>query len=64
MLCQLDFPNKPFRQSPKTHYSSVPSFQHSNWGEAPKFSFLVNEIVLKNTYNLKLFFSKEIKVTG
>jgi hypothetical protein len=24
----------PFRQ---THYSNDPSFQHSNWGEAPKF---------------------------
>jgi len=37
MLCQLDLPNKPFRQFPKPHYSSVPSFQYSNWGEAPKF---------------------------
>ena len=36
MLCQLDFPNKTLRQFPRTHYSIVPSFQHSNWGEAPK----------------------------
>ena len=37
MVCHLDFPKNPFRQFPKTHYSSVPSFQHSNWGVAPKF---------------------------
>jgi hypothetical protein len=42
MVCQLDFPNNPFRQFPKTHYSSVPSFQHSNWGEAHKFSYLIS----------------------
>ena len=41
MVCQLDFPNNPFRQFPKTHYSSVPSFQHSNWGEAPKLISVV-----------------------
>jgi hypothetical protein len=23
---------------PRTHYSNIPAFQHSNWGEAPKFS--------------------------
>jgi len=42
MVFQLDFPNNPFRQFPKTHYSSpaLAGFQHSNWGEAPKF---VNE---------------------
>ncbi len=22
-----------------THYSSIPVFQHSNWGEAPKFKY-------------------------
>jgi hypothetical protein len=39
MVCQLDFPNNPFRQFPKTHYSSpaLAGFQHSNWGEAPDF---------------------------
>jgi hypothetical protein len=21
---------------PRTHYSTIPAFQHSNWGEAPK----------------------------
>jgi hypothetical protein len=31
-------------------------------GNHPVKSFLVNKILLKNTYNLKLFFSKEIKV--
>ena len=35
MPCQLAFPNKPFRQFPKTHYSSVPSFQHSLRGVGP-----------------------------
>ncbi len=23
--------------SPRSHYSIIPVFQHSNWGEAPKF---------------------------
>jgi hypothetical protein len=22
-------------QYPKTHFSNIPAFQHSNWGEAP-----------------------------
>jgi len=27
---------------PRTHYPTIPAFQHSNWGEAPKFgSFFV-----------------------
>jgi len=41
MVCHLDFPNNPFRQFPKAHYSSpaLAGFQHSNWGEAPKFFF-------------------------
>jgi hypothetical protein len=29
--------NIPFPHFPKTHCSIVPLFQHSNWGEAPKF---------------------------
>jgi hypothetical protein len=29
--------NKPLSQFPKNHYSNIPVFQHSNWGEAPKF---------------------------
>jgi hypothetical protein len=29
--------NKPLFQFPKNHYSIIPVFQHSNWGEAPKF---------------------------
>jgi hypothetical protein len=30
--------SKPLSQFPKNHYSIIPVFQHSNWGEAPKFS--------------------------
>jgi len=43
MVCQLDFPNNPFRQFPKTHYSSpaLAGFHHSNWGEAPKFTIFL-----------------------
>jgi len=26
---------------PFTQYSTIPTFQHSNWGEAPKFYFLL-----------------------
>jgi hypothetical protein len=29
--------NKPLFQFPRTHYSIIPVFHHSNWGEAPKF---------------------------
>ncbi len=25
----------PTLQYPKSHFSNIPSFQHSNWGEAP-----------------------------
>jgi hypothetical protein len=32
-------------------------------GNHPVKSFLVNKNILKITYNLKLFFSKEIKMT-
>jgi hypothetical protein len=24
---------------PRTHYSNIPEFQHSNWGEAPNLPF-------------------------
>jgi hypothetical protein len=24
-------------QYPKTHFPNIPSFHHSNWGEAPNF---------------------------
>ena len=27
----------PLFHFPITHYSTIPVFQHSNWGEAPKF---------------------------
>jgi len=33
-----NFPNKALSHLPKTHYSIIPLFQHSNWGEAPKFN--------------------------
>jgi hypothetical protein len=35
MLCQPYFPNNPFRQFPKNHYSSpaLAEFQHSNWSK-------------------------------
>jgi len=33
------FTNKPPSHFSKTHYSIIPLFQHSNWGEAPKFGF-------------------------
>jgi|GEM_PF-5826688 len=29
--------NKSLFQFPKNHYSIIPVFQYSNWGEAPKF---------------------------
>jgi hypothetical protein len=29
--------NKPLFQFARTHYSIIPVFHHSNWGEAPKF---------------------------
>jgi len=28
----------PTLHHPRTHYSTIPEFQHSNWGEAPKFN--------------------------
>jgi hypothetical protein len=27
---------------PRTHYSTIPLFHHSNWGEAPNLSPLLN----------------------
>ncbi len=33
------FTVNPTLHYPSTHYSNVPSFQHSNWGGAPKFFF-------------------------
>ena len=37
VFCQDEFRHYPPLQFPITHYSIIPSFQHSNWGEAPKF---------------------------
>ncbi len=34
---KMNFTNNPLPHSPRTHYSSIPVFQHSNWGVAPKF---------------------------
>jgi len=34
---KMNFAIYPPVQFPITHYSNIPSFQHSNWGEAPKF---------------------------
>jgi len=31
------FINNPLFHFPITNYSTIPVFQHSNWGEAPKF---------------------------
>jgi hypothetical protein len=30
----------------KTHHSIIPSFHHSNWGEAPNFVLLPPEIIV------------------
>jgi hypothetical protein len=32
--------------NPLFHYSIIPSFHYSNWGEAPKFFLLPPEIVI------------------
>jgi len=45
LYCQDGFVNNPLFHFPETpacrpagrHYSLIPVFQHSNWGEAPKF---------------------------
>jgi hypothetical protein len=34
---RFDSRNPPFHY-PRNHDSNIPEFQHSNWGEAPKFS--------------------------
>ena len=34
---KMCFTKNPMMHFPGTHYSSIPVFQHSNWGEAPKF---------------------------
>jgi hypothetical protein len=37
-------------QYPKTHFSNIPAFQHSNWGEAPNwyYTFFTFTQVSKN----------------
>jgi len=34
----MDFMNNPLFHFFRTHYSIIPVFQHSNWGEVPKFT--------------------------
>jgi hypothetical protein len=33
----------PILQYPKTHFSNIPAFHHSNWGDAPNLSIEVRE---------------------
>ena len=37
LLVKRSVVNIPLPHFSRTHYSIVPSFHHSNWGEAPKF---------------------------
>jgi hypothetical protein len=34
----MNFTNNPFYHFPITQYSTIPLFQHSNWGVAPNLS--------------------------
>jgi hypothetical protein len=34
-IVKMNFAIYPILQFPKTHFSNIPAFQHSNWGEAP-----------------------------
>jgi len=45
---RFDSLNPPFHY-PRTHYSTIPAFQHSNWGEAPKFIIDIAVIGIKKT---------------
>ncbi len=42
IFVKMNFAIYPPLQFPITHYSTIPSFQHSNWGEAPKFMYYRN----------------------
>jgi len=33
----------PILQYPKTHFSNIPTFHHSNWGEAPSLGDMTDE---------------------
>ncbi len=35
VIVKLNFAIYPILQYPKTHFSNIPAFHHSNWGEAP-----------------------------
>jgi hypothetical protein len=37
-VVNMDFMNNPLFHFLRTHYSIIPVFQHSNWGEVPKFT--------------------------
>jgi hypothetical protein len=43
ILFKMYFTINPSFLYPRTQYSTIPAFQRSNWGEAPKFS-LTHEI--------------------
>ncbi len=34
-IVKMNFAIYPILQFPKTHFSNIPAFHHSNWGEAP-----------------------------
>jgi hypothetical protein len=36
-IVMSNFAIYPILQYPKTHFPNIPSFHHSNWGEAPNF---------------------------
>jgi hypothetical protein len=37
-IAKTDFAIYPILQYPKTHFSNIPAFHHSNWGEAPNLT--------------------------
>ncbi len=38
-IVQTNFAIYPILQYPKTHFSKIPAFHHSNWGEAPNLKY-------------------------
>jgi hypothetical protein len=54
IFIKMKFAIKPLTHYPKTHFSIVPSFQHSKWGEAPKAwvkAMQPSERIYTNQYN-------------
>ena len=37
-IIYTNFTINPTLHYPRTHYSTIPAFQHSNWDEAPTFN--------------------------